>query len=103
MQSIIECGGFQYKVSEGDIIEVPLMKADEGAEVTLDKVLATIDGSASAFGTPTVAGASVKAKVLEHGRSDKVVVMKKHRRKDYKRKNGHRQDYTKLQVTAISS
>ncbi len=103
MQSIIECGGFQYKVTVGDVIKVPLMEVDEGAEVTLERVLATVNGSESVFGTPTVAGVSVKAKVLEHGQNKKVVVMKKHRRKDYKRKNGHRQDYTKLQVTAISS
>jgi len=101
VQSIVECGGFQYKVAVGDIIEVPLMDVDEGAEVTLDRVLAKADGAASEFGTPTVAGASVKAKVLGHGKARKVLVIKRKRRTDYRRKNGHRQDFTKLQITSL--
>jgi large subunit ribosomal protein L21 len=64
-------------------------------------VLATTDGAKSVFGTPTVEGVSVKAKVVGHGKGPKVLVMKKRRRKDYKRKRGHRQGYTKLQITAI--
>lgn len=101
MQSIVECGGFQYKVAVGDVIEVPLMKEDEGAEVTLERVLATIEQGESVFGTPTVDGVTVKAKVVGHGKGRKVLVIKKRRRKDYKRKNGHRQDYTKLEITSI--
>ena len=101
MQSIVECGGFQYKVAVGDVIEVPLMKAEEGAEVTLERVLATTSGSDSVFGTPTVDGVTVTAKVVAHGRYPKVLVIKKKRRLDHKRKNGHRQDYTKLEITAI--
>ncbi len=101
MQSIVECGGFQYKVAVGDIIEVPLMKAEEGSEVTLDRVLATADGAASVFGTPTVDGAVVKAKVVAHGKARKVMVIKRKRRVDYRRRNGHRQDYTKLQITSL--
>ena len=77
------------------------MKADEGAEVTLDRVLATTDGAKSVFGTPTVDGVTVKAKVVGHGRYPKVLVIKKKRRLDYKRKNGHRQAYTKLEITSI--
>ncbi|MBD3239753.1 MAG: 50S ribosomal protein L21 [Chitinivibrionales bacterium] len=101
MQSIVECGGFQYKVAVGDVIKVPQMKAEAGSEVTLDRVLATTDGAKSTFGTPTVDGVAVKATVLEHGRYPKILVIKKKRRKDYKRKNGHRQSFTKLQITAI--
>ena len=103
MQSIVECGGFQFKVAVGDVIEVPLMKAAEGSEVTLERVLATMDGAKNVFGTPTVAGATVKAKVVAHGLGPKILVMKRKRRKDYRRRNGHRQQFTKLQITAVGS
>jgi large subunit ribosomal protein L21 len=101
VKSIIECAGFQYAVGVGDVISVPRMEAAEGAEVTLDRVLATTDGSASVFGTPTVAGVKVTAKVVSHGKGPKILVMKRKRRKDYRRKNGHRQQYTKLQILTI--
>jgi large subunit ribosomal protein L21 len=100
--SIVECGGFQYKVSEGDIIRVPHIDAEQDAEITLEKVLMTQDGDKVAVGTPVVESASVKAKVLGHGRYAKILVMKKKRRKDYLRKNGHRQTFTRLQITAIN-
>lgn len=103
MRSIVECGGFQFKVGVGDVIQVPLMQAAEGAEVTLDRVLATTDGTTSVFGTPLVAGVTVKAKVLGHGKAPKVMIIKRIRRKDYRRKKGHRQDYTKLQITAVGA
>jgi large subunit ribosomal protein L21 len=101
--SIVECGGFQYKVSEGDVIHVPSMTGSEGDEVTLDKVLLVNDDSGVTIGSPHVEGASVTAKVIDHGRAQKVVVIKKKRRKDYRRKNGHRQPFTTLQIVSISS
>jgi len=99
--SIVECGGFQYQVSEGDVIRVPLMQAEKDAEITIDKVLMTKDGDQTRIGTPVVEGVVVKAKVIEHGKGKKILVMKKKRRKDYLRKNGHRQDFTKIQITGI--
>jgi len=99
----VECGGFQFKVAVGDVIEVPRLSAKEGSEVTLDRVLATMDGAKSVFGTPVIAGATVKAKVVGHGLGPKILVMKRKRRKDYRRRNGHRQQFTKLQITAVGS
>ncbi len=103
MVSVVEQGGFQYKVSEGDTIQVPSIGADEGAEVVLDKVLLLEDGDDLKIGEPIVEGAEVKAKVLNHGKADKVLVVKKKRRKDYKRVNGHRQGFSLLQITSISA
>jgi large subunit ribosomal protein L21 len=100
--SVIECGGFQYKVSQGDVIRVPHIDAQQDAEITIEKVLMTQDGEKCAVGTPVVDGASVTAKVLGHGRYAKILVVKKKRRKDYMRKNGHRQSFTRLQITAIN-
>ncbi len=102
MMTIIEQGGFQYKVAEGDTISVPLINAEKGDEITLDRVLLVSKDDAVTVGTPVVDGAEVKAKVVEHGKDKKVLVMKKKRRKDYKLKNGHRQDFTQLQITSIS-
>ncbi len=103
MISIVEQGGFQYKVTEGDVLEIPLVDGEAGQELTLDRVLLVGEGSDAKIGTPVVEGASVKAEIIEHGRSPKVLVMKKMRRKDYKRKNGHRQDFTKIKITAINA
>lgn len=103
MISIVEQGGFQYKVSEGDTITVPLVSADKGDEITLDRVLLVSEGDSVKIGTPVVEGAEVKAKIIDHGKDKKILVMKKKRRKDYKVKNGHRQDYTQLQITSISA
>ena len=101
---IVEQGGFQFKVKEGDTIEIPLIvEAEAGQEITLDRVLLVSDGDSVKIGTPVVAGASVKAKVLQHGKADKVMIMKKKRRKDYKLKRGHRQKYTQVQITSISA
>lgn len=103
MVSIVEQGGFQYKVSEGDTIQVPTIGAEEGAEVVLEKVLLVGEGDELKVGEPVVEGAEVKAKVLNHGKADKVLVVKKKRRKDYKRVNGHRQGFSLLQITSISA
>ena len=103
MITIVEQGGFQYKVSEGDTITVPLLDGEKGDEITLKRVLLVGEGDAVKVGTPTVEGAEVRAKIVDHGKNDKVLIMKKKRRKDYKIKKGHRQDYTQLQITSISA
>lgn len=101
MISVVEQGGFQYKVAEGDIIKVPLIEAEEGAKITLDKVLLVGEGDSIKIGNPEVKGAKVTAKIVGHSKSDKVLIIKKKKRKDYKRKNGHRQGYTKVHITSI--
>lgn len=103
MISVVEQSGFQFKVAEGDQICVPLIEAEKGKEITLDRVLLIGEGESITVGTPTVEGAEVKAKIIDHGKDKKVMVMKKMRRKDYKLKKGHRQDYTQLQITSISA
>ena len=103
MVSIVEQGGFQYKVAEGDVIEIPLVSGDAGLELTMDRVLLVGDGDDIKIGAPVVEGAEVKAEILEHGKRAKVLVIKKKRRKDYKRKNGHRQDFTKIKITSIKA
>ena len=102
MFSIIDQGGFQYKVSPGATIRVPLINAEKGSEITIERVLLTAEGDAVKVGTPCIKDASVTAKVLEHVKGEKVLIMKKKRRKDYQRKNGHRQQYTKLQIVSIN-
>lgn len=103
MISIVEQGGFQYKVQQGDTIKVPLIEAENGTEITLDKVLLIQDGETVKIGAPVVEGAAVKATVVDRGKYDKIVIMKKKRRKDYKVKTGHRQQYTNLQITSITA
>ena len=102
MYSIIEQGGFQYKVTPGETIQVPLIDAEQGSEISIERVLLTADGENIKVGTPCVKDASVTAKVVEHLKGDKVLIIKRKRRKDYKRKNGHRQQYTKLQIVSIN-
>ena len=103
MISIVEQGGFQFKVSEGDVIEIPLVDGEAGQELILDRVLLVAEGSDVKVGTPVVEGAQVKAEIVEHGRSKKVMIIKKNRRKDYQRKNGHRQDFTTVKITAVTA
>ena len=103
MFSIIEHGGFQYKVAPGDTIKVPLIDAEAGTEIAIDKVLFSADGEAITVGTPCIENASVTAKVIAHGKYDKILIVKKKRRKDYQRKNGHRQPYTTLEILSINS
>jgi large subunit ribosomal protein L21 len=102
MYSIIEQGGAQFKVTPGATIKVPLIDAQEGAEITVDRVLLTADGEKVNIGKPVVEGATVTAKVLNHAQDRKVLIMKRKRRKDYRRKNGHRQQYTRIQIVSIN-
>jgi len=103
MYSIIEQGGVQFKVEPGMKIRVPLIDAEAGADLTIEKVLLTADGGSVNVGAPTVAGATVSAKVIDHGADKKVLVIKKKRRKDYKRKNGHRQKFTQIEIVSINA
>ncbi len=99
MQAIIEDRGRQYVVHDGDSIRVDhLGETEVGAEIVFDKVLALGD----TFGAPTIDGANVKAVVDKHGKGKKLMVYKFRRRKDYRRKQGHRQDYTWLTITSIN-
>ncbi|AGW12289.1 50S ribosomal protein L21 [Megalodesulfovibrio gigas] len=101
MFAIIECSGKQYKVQEGTLVDVDLLAAEPGQEVKLDKVL-MLSGDETKVGDPYVDGVTVSCEVVEHYRDKKVVVFKKWRRNDSRKKQGHRQSYTTLRVTSIA-
>jgi large subunit ribosomal protein L21 len=101
MFAIIRTGGKQYKVAQNDLIAVEKLAGEPGATIELGEVLMVGDGAAVSTGTPLVAGASVSAELVEHRRADKIIVFKKKRRQNYRRKNGHRQHQTVLQITEI--
>mgnify|MGYP002509715404 CR=1 FL=1 len=101
MVAIFVTGGKQYKVTEGDVIFVEKLGAAEGETVSFDTVLAVVDGENSKFGAPTVDGASVSAKVIKNGKSKKIIVQKMKAKKNYRRRQGHRQPYTRLQIESI--
>ncbi len=103
MFAVIRTGGKQYKVAAGDVIKVEKLAGEAGASLTLDDVLMVSDAGKTTIGTPVVAGASVTATVVAQGRGEKVIVFKKKRRQNYRRKNGHRQDLTILRITDISA
>ena len=102
MYAVIKTGGKQYRVTKDDIIEVEKLDAPIDGTVTLDHVLLVGNGGTAKIGTPTVAGASVKATVLNQKKDDKVIVFKKKRRQNYRRKNGHRQNLRVLKITDIT-
>lgn len=101
MYAVVRTSGRQFKVNEGDTIQVDRMETPVGEEITLDEVL-LLGGGDPVIGTPTVAGASVTATVADHVRGPKIIVFKMKRRKNYRRKNGHRQPYTELLVTGVN-
>lgn len=100
MYAVVKTGGKQYRVSPGEKLKVEQIPADIGSEIVLD-VLMFADGDIVTLGTPLVAGTSVKAKVLSHGRGKKVTIFKMRRRKHYQRHQGHRQNYTELEIQSI--
>ena len=103
MYAIIQTGGKQYKVQVGDIIEVEKVGVEAGNEVVFDQVLAVADDNGKLnIGTPMVEGAKVTAKVLDNFRAKKIVVFKMKRRKGYRRTQGHRQNLTRVEITAIA-
>lgn len=101
MYAIIKTGGKQYRVAAGQTIKVEQIKADVGAELTLGDVLFHSDGDKVKTGAPLIDGANVKATVVAHGRGPKVKVFKMRRRKNYRRTQGHRQNYTELRIESI--
>ena len=103
MYAVIKTGGKQYRVSAGDKLKVEKLAGDVGSDVTIDQVLMLADGDNVTIGAPVIAGASVQAKVLAHGRGDKVMIFKFRRRKHYRKTQGHRQDYTEIQIGDIAT
>ena len=103
MYAIINIAGKQYKVSKGDKINTPSLDSKPGTKVTFDNILATDDGKKTTFGNPFVRNTTVTAKVLEHGRTKKLLVYKKKRRKGFECKNTHRQGFTILAIENITT
>ena len=104
MYAIVEISGKQYKVQEGDIVFVDRIEnAEEGQEIVFDKVLFVSDGKKVTIGEDTVKGAKVKASVIGHGKSKKIVVYKYKAKKNERKTRGHRQPYTKIQIEKIST
>ena len=101
MHAVIRTGGKQYRVQPGDELNVELLEVDKGGEVSFD-VLAVGDGDDLEVGQPLVAGATVKGRVVTHDRARKVIVFKKKRRKGYQVKRGHRQPFTRVQITEVT-
>jgi len=103
MKAVIKTGGKQYAVTEGETLRVEKLDGNVGATINLDQVLSVGEGADLRIGTPLVEGASVKAEIVEHGRGKKIIVFKKKRRKGYKKKQGHRQDYTAIRIEEIKA
>ena len=103
MYAVIKTGGKQYRVAAGEKIKVEQIAADVGQEITFDQVLAVGNGGDLQIGAPLVSGASVVAKVVAHGKHDKVRIFKMRRRKHYQKRQGHRQQFTELQIGAITA
>ena len=103
MYAVIETGGKQYRVSEGDIINVEKLSAEEGAAVTFDRVVAIGKEDGLTCGAPYVEGAKVSASVLKNGRAKKVIVFKYKPKKGYRKKQGHRQYFTKVKIDSINA
>ena len=101
MYAIIETGGKQYKVNEGDVVFIEKLDVNEGDTVTFDRVKAVSVGTEFKVGAPTVEGAAVTAKVVANGKGKKIYVMKYKSKKNEKKKIGHRQPYTKVQILTI--
>ncbi len=102
MYAVVKIKNQQYRVAPDATVQVPLLDSEVGASLTFEEVLMFADGDTIKVGTPNVEGASVAAEVINHGRSRKIVVFKKKRRKNYRRKNGHRQMFTEIKITGIT-
>ena len=102
-RQVIKTGGKQYRVSQGDKLRVESLEANQGDAINLDQVMMVGEGDKITVGEPLISGATVSAKVLNHGRGRKVDVVKFRRRKHYRRQMGHRQNYTEVEITGIQS
>jgi large subunit ribosomal protein L21 len=103
MYAVVKTGGKQYRVSAGEKLKIEQISAEVGQEIVLDQVLVVADGDALKMGTPLVSGAKVKAKVLKQGRGDKVRIFKMRRRKHFRKSQGHRQNYTEIEILGIAA
>lgn len=103
MHAIIETGGKQYKVMEGDTLYIEKLDVQDGDAVTFDKVLAVLDGDKATFGAPVVEGAKVSASVVKNGKGKKIMIFKYNPKKGYRRRQGHRQPYTKVTIGKIEA
>ncbi len=103
MYAVIKTGGKQYRVIAGEKIKVEQITADVGSEIVLDQVFMVANGDDIKIGAPLVNGAKVTATVLSHGRHDKIKIFKMRRRKHYQKHQGHRQNYTEIQISGISA
>ncbi|WP_416899193.1 MAG: 50S ribosomal protein L21 [Minwuia sp.] len=103
MHAVIKTGGKQYRVAEGDVLQIETLQGEPGSTVAFDEVLAVGDGADMKVGTPLVDGAKVEAEILDHTRGEKIIIFKKKRRQGYRRKLGHRQNLTVVRIGAISA
>ena len=103
MYAVIKTGGKQYRVIPGEKLKIEQIPADIGSEIVLDQVLMVADGETTKVGTPLVAGATVKATVVSHGRGDKIKIFKMRRRKHYRKTQGHRQNFTEIRIETIAA
>lgn len=103
MYAVVKTGGKQYRVVAGEKLKIEQIPADIGSEIVLDQVLMVADGDNVSLGNPLVAGAAVNAKIIAHGRGEKIRIFKMRRRKHYRKTQGHRQNYTEIEVLGISA
>ncbi|OBX80804.1 50S ribosomal protein L21 [Moraxella atlantae] len=103
MYAVIKSGGKQHRVTPDELLKVELLKAEQGDTITIEDVLMVVDGTDIKIGQPLVAGARVEAEVVEHGRGEKVRIVKHRRRKHYHKEQGHRQWYTLLKIKSINA
>lgn len=101
MYAVFRTGGKQFRAEPGERIKVPTLDAEEGSSITFDDILLASDGDEISVGAPVLDGVQVKAEVLRHGKAKKVIVFKRKRRKGYRKKQGHRQKFTEIQVSDI--
>ncbi|KES17811.1 50S ribosomal protein L21 [Gilliamella apicola] len=102
MYAVFQSGGKQHRVSEGQVVRLEKIEVETGAEVVFDKVLMVANGEDIKVGAPFVEGATIKAEIVEHGRGEKVKIVKFRRRKHYRKQQGHRQWFTDVKITAIA-
>ena len=103
MQAIIVTGGKQYKVAEGETLFIEKLPVEAGDKVVFDKILAILDGYNATIGTPVVAGATVEANTVKNGKGKKIRIFKYNPKKGYRKRQGHRQPYTKVEITKINA